>query len=72
MRRNGQSNGPGNGPNIITSAARAGRDRMLRLFVVAGFGLMLAACDKCSVPTWQHSEAGKVPLSCHSDAPRTQ
>jgi hypothetical protein len=40
----------------------------LRLFVVAGFALTLAACDKCSMPVWRHDTA-PTPQSCHDDTP---
>jgi hypothetical protein len=42
--------------------------RILRLFVVAGFALTLAACDKCLMPTWRH-DSPAAPQSCHDDAP---
>ncbi|MGA3308354.1 MAG: hypothetical protein ABSD08_07040 [Xanthobacteraceae bacterium] len=54
-------------PNIMRIAG----DRILRLLVVAGFGLMLGACSKCDVPTWQPNRAPGPPLSCHGDAPAT-
>jgi hypothetical protein len=40
---------------------------MLRLCVVVGLGVTLAACDKCIVPTWRHDTP--APQSCHDDAP---
>ena len=45
---------------------------VLRLLLVAGFGLVLVACSKCDVPTWQHSDAGTPLLACHSDKPAQQ
>jgi hypothetical protein len=44
---------------------------MLRLLALLGFGLMLGACTKCDVPTWQHSSAGDAPVACH-DSPAPQ
>jgi hypothetical protein len=43
----------------------------LRLALLLGAGLMLGACSKCDVPTWQHSSAGAVPAACH-DGPQPQ
>jgi hypothetical protein len=44
---------------------------MLRLVALLGFGLMLGACTKCDVPTWQHSSSGDAPVACH-DSPAPQ
>jgi hypothetical protein len=44
---------------------------MLRLLALLGFGLMLGACTKCDVPTWQHSSTGDAPVACH-DSPAPQ
>jgi hypothetical protein len=44
---------------------------MLRLIALLGLGLMLGACTKCDVPTWQHSSAGDAPVACH-DSPAPQ
>jgi hypothetical protein len=44
-------------------ARTAGRPS-LRLFAVAAFGLALAACSKCDMPTWHHDSA-PAPQSCH-------
>jgi hypothetical protein len=44
---------------------------MLRLLALLGFGLMLGACTKCDVPTWQHSSTGGAPAACH-DSPAPQ
>ena len=44
---------------------------MLRLLALLGFGLMLGACTKCDVPTWQHSGLGDAPVACH-DSPAPQ
>jgi hypothetical protein len=54
---------------IMPTIARIAGDRLLRLFVVAGFGLALAGCDKCIMPTWQPNRAAGPPTSCHDDAP---
>jgi hypothetical protein len=48
---------------------RIAGDRLLRLLVVAGFVLSLAACDKCIVPTWNPERTPSPPASCHDDAP---
>jgi len=53
---------------LTPDIARGAGDRTLRLFVVAGFALTLAACDKCSVPVWRH-DTPAAPQSCHDDAP---
>ncbi len=44
---------------------------MLRLLALLGFALMLGACTKCDVPTWQHSSTGDATVACH-DAPAPQ
>jgi hypothetical protein len=44
---------------------------MLRFLALLGFGLMLGACTKCDVPTWQHSSTGDAPVACH-DSPAPQ
>ena len=44
---------------------------MLRLLTLLSFGLMLGACTKCDVPTWQHSSSGDAPVACH-DSPAPQ
>jgi len=44
---------------------------MLRLLALVGFALMLGACTKCDVPTWQHSSSGDAPVACH-DSPTPQ
>jgi len=44
---------------------------MLRLLALLGFALMLGACTKCDVPTWQHSGTGDAPVACH-DSPAPQ
>ena len=42
--------------------------RILRLLVLATFGLALGACSKCDVPNWL---PGHSPASCH-DGPSPQ
>ena len=56
-----------------TAAQGLGRcgGAMLRLLALLGFGLMLGACTKCDVPTWQHSSTGGAPAACH-DSPAPQ
>ena len=44
---------------------------MLRALALLGFALMLGACTKCDVPTWQHSSTGDAPVACH-DSPAPQ
>jgi hypothetical protein len=44
---------------------------MLRLLALLGFALMLGACTKCDVPTWQRSSSGDAPVACH-DSPAPQ
>jgi len=44
---------------------------MLRLLAFLGFTLMLGACTKCDVPSWQHSSTGDAPAACH-DSPAPQ
>lgn len=44
-------------------------DRILRLVVVLGFGLTLAACSKCDVPTWMPPVPGQAPQTCHDGPP---
>ena len=44
---------------------------MLRLLALLGFVLMLGACTKCDVPSWQHSSSGDAPVACH-DSPAPQ
>jgi hypothetical protein len=56
---------------LVPNLARAAGGRALRLFVLAGFALTLAACDKCSMPVWRHDTAA-APQSCHDDAPAQQ
>jgi hypothetical protein len=50
----------------MSNAARIAADRLLRLLMLVGFGLALAACSKCDMPTWRHDTA---PQSCHDDPP---
>jgi hypothetical protein len=38
-----------------------------RLLAIAAFGLGLAACSKCDVPTWRH-DSPAAPQSCHDDS----
>jgi hypothetical protein len=44
---------------------------VLRLLPLLGFALMLGACTKCDVPTWQRSSSGDAPVACH-DSPTPQ
>ena len=55
----------------IRHAARVVSERALRLFIIVGFALSLAACDKCSMPVWRHDTAA-APQSCHDDTPAPQ
>jgi hypothetical protein len=55
----------------VANIARLAGQRTLRLFVIAGFALTLAACDKCSMPVWRH-DTPAAPQSCHDDAPAPQ
>jgi hypothetical protein len=48
---------------MTTTARTAGR-RGLRLLAIAAFGLALAACSKCDMPTW-HQDSAPAPQSCH-------
>jgi hypothetical protein len=49
-----------------STAPSAGRPA-LRLALLLGVSLMLGACSKCDVPTWQHgSSAEAVPAACHN------
>ena len=43
----------------------------LRLLALLSVALMLGACTKCDVPTWQHSSTGGAPAACH-DSPAPQ
>lgn len=52
----------------IAPASAAGR-WLLRLAAVLGIGLLLGACSKCDVPTWQHSSLGGAPAACHEGPP---
>jgi hypothetical protein len=54
-----------------TNITRIGGQRALRLLIVAGFALTLAACDKCIMPVWRH-DTQAAPQSCHDDAPAQQ
>jgi hypothetical protein len=49
-------------PMRTTIMRTAGR-RSLRLLAIAAFGLALAACSKCDMPTWRHD--APAPQSCH-------
>jgi hypothetical protein len=44
---------------------RAAGARSFRLFAIAAFGLALAACSNCDVPTWQRHYSPAAPQSCH-------
>jgi hypothetical protein len=52
----------------MRSFARLAGDRLVRLALVAAFGLALAACSKCDVPVWRHDTVPN-PQSCHDDPP---
>jgi len=56
---------------LVPNITRVAGQRTLRLFVIAGFALTLAACDKCSMPVWRH-DTPAAPQSCHDDAPAQQ
>jgi hypothetical protein len=56
---------------IAPNTARFAGRPALRLILLLGVGLMLGACSKCDVPTWQHSSAGAAPAACH-DGPQPQ
>ncbi len=52
--------------------ARFAGDCLVRLCLLAGLGLALAACSKCDVPTWPPTwppKFGGPPSSCHDEAP---
>jgi hypothetical protein len=58
----------------MSSAAPGGLRRSgiaMRLLALLGFALMLGACTKCDVPTWQRSSTGDAPVACH-DSPAPQ
>jgi hypothetical protein len=40
---------------------------VVRFLGLLGFALMLGACSKCAVPSWQHSSAGTAPVACHGE-----
>ena len=40
-----------------------------RLAAVLGIGLLLGACSKCDVPTWQRSSLDGAPAACHDGPP---
>lgn len=52
----------------MAKIARTAGDRIMRLLMLVGFGLALAACSKCDVPFWRH-DSPAAPQSCHDDAP---
>ena len=49
--------------------ARTARPWLPRLAAVLGIGLLLGACSKCDVPTWQHSSLDGAPAACHDGPP---
>jgi len=49
--------------------AGAARRWLPRLAAVLGIGLLLGACSKCDVPTWQHSSLDGAPAACHDERP---
>jgi hypothetical protein len=58
---------------VASAAAGLARNRvpLLVLVVVLCCGTGLGGCSKCDVPTWQHSQSGQNPMSCH-DTPSVQ
>jgi hypothetical protein len=57
----------GHTPRI--APARAARLWLPRLAAVLGIGLLLGACSKCDVPTWQRSSLDGAPTACHDGPP---
>jgi hypothetical protein len=58
----------------MSSAAPGGLRRSgiaMQFLALLGFALMLGACTKCDVPTWQRSSNGDAPVACH-DSPAPQ
>jgi len=49
--------------------ARAAGAWLTRLAAVLGIGLLLGACSKCDVPTWQRSSLDGAPAACHDGPP---
>jgi hypothetical protein len=44
----------------------------VRFGAAIAFGLMLAACTKCDVPSWKRGSNDGAPVACHDDAPLSQ
>jgi len=40
-----------------------------RLAAVLGIALLLGACSKCDVPTWQRASLDGAPAACHDGPP---
>lgn len=49
--------------------AGAARTWLPRLAAVLGIALLLGACSKCDVPTWQRSSLDGAPAACHDERP---
>jgi len=49
--------------------APAPRTWLPRLAAVLGIALVLGACSKCDVPTWQRSSLDGAPAACHDERP---
>jgi hypothetical protein len=49
---------------LMRTIRRAFGGRAFQLLAIAAFGLALAACSKCDVPTWRH-DSPATPQSCH-------
>ena len=49
--------------------ADAARKWLPGLAAVLGIALLLGACSKCDVPTWQHSGLDGAPTACHDKRP---
>lgn len=62
----------GNIQRLVSLVAKSAAGQVPRLLLLLGFGVMLASCDKCHLPTWSKKGADGVPLSCHSDASQPQ
>ena len=52
------------GVNKMSSRAQRRAAALLALVAAA---VMLGACSKCDVPTWQHGDLGGAPAACHDE-----